>query len=1358
MAVSVRAARPKTASPADSHRAWLELVETDGPFLAVPPLVRVWPHGMPALDPHRRDVLRIAKTEFEAIWEKTDSGVRLGDETAVETYRAARDTWVRTLFAEVIGWQRYLEWPPVVTVAGAQASSPNQTVTAIPTALLRGPDGVGALVYVVDRVDSLHQAGTDGWAATPIDRLEHMLRDSGIEIGVVTDGRWWALVCARSDTPVASGIVDSQTWIEESRARDAFLTLLDRQYLIGGDPDERLPQIFANSVAEAEEITEALGAQVRRAVETLIQAFSETAIDARRRGQPDPLPDDPHEVYRSAVTVMMRVVFLLFAEQRGLLPTSALFTEGYGISTELDRLEHRARNEHEEVLDSTYLTWHRLLATSQALYGGASFENMRMPAYGGSLFDPDHTPLLTQLGPQGTLALPVSDRVMLAVLRAVQVADLKGQPARRISFRDVDVEQIGYIYEGLLGYTSTIVRGQAILGLVGTAGEEPEIPLGIIERLASDHPEPKDLAAAVIAWTKEDQPGAKAKTAAAMAKLLTAGPSEQADRMLRTITNDEQLRARIRRFAGIIRTDLRGRPVVVLDGGLLVVETPSRRYSGAHYTPRALAEEIVHYALEPLCYSPGPYQTNDSSEWQLRPSEEILALKIADIACGSGAFLVSAARYLGSRLVEAWAAEQPETTHRADIRQHAIRQVVAHCLYGADINPMAVEMCKLSLWLVSLDRDLPFSFVDDKILCGNSLLGLTNLDQLRYLHINPPKHKQATLFDPGIDEVLTEVTDLRRRLATEVDERDPQRNTSAKQRQLARIHDLIARLRHVADGVIAAGLALGGKPGRALDEAYAILQSAVGLAYPSSGEGGDSRTLDRVNHEGLTPTVQTEYTIWQPLHWTLELPDVILDRGGFDAIIGNPPFLGGQKLTGALGTNIRDWFVNIAAAGARGSADMVAYFLLRAHGLLHSTGTIGVIGTNSIAQGETRQVGLDRLAKQGIEITRAIQSRKWPATSANLEFAAVWATRNEIIDAVMRISDDIPVPRISTLLEPAGAVSGPPIRLAENVSIAFQGCIVCGMGFVLDGDEVNRWIQADPCNSEVLFPYLNGEDLNSRPDCSPSRWVINFNDRDVREAAKYRLPFKRVEELVRPEREQLSREGPRLRWWQFEARRPGLRAAIAELEEVLVIARVSSVVMPTRVPTGPVCSEQICVFATNTWADQAILSSGFHRFWAITYGSSLETRVRYTPSDVFETFPRPGGTPELEQVGQILDTERRDIMLRRQLGLTKLYNLINDPEISGELDAEVGRLREIHVELDRTVAEAYGWGDLVMTHGFYEYRQVRRWSVSPATRVEMLDRLLAENHRRAEVEAQSKSKNTRQPRKRTAAQEGRFDA
>jgi hypothetical protein len=191
------------------------------------------------------------------------------------------------------------------------------------------------------------------------------------------------------------------------------------------------------------------------------------------------------------------------------------------------------------------------------------------------------------------------------------------------------------------------------------------------------------------------------------------------------------------------------------------------------------------------------------------------------------------------------------------------------------------------------------------------------------------------------------------------------------------------------------------------------------------------------------------------------------------------------------------------------------------------------------------------------------------------------------------------------------------------------------------------------------------------------------------------------------------------------------------LDEVLVIALVSKTVMPMRVPTGQVFSHALGVFATESFADQAVLSSSLHQTWAITYGSTLETRVRYTPSDVFETFPRPEPTDRLAELGRTLDTERREIMLRLNLGLTKLYNLVNDPDIAGSADADVARMREIHVELDHAVMDAYSWGDVPLEHGFQTYRQMRRWTVSPTARVEILDRLLEENHRRAAAQGEA---------------------
>ena len=1323
---------PRRSAPsgADLHRAWLELVDADGPFLSVPVLKRAWPTGMLPPGSGELDAFRDARPAFEKAWDRWDTD--RDDAGALEQYREARDAWVEVILRKLLAWKDLYVAP---ATADIKVHSPDYSVTVTPTgALVRG-EVTGALVLVADPVDSLRDPADDGWAASPVDRMEMLLRTSRVPVGVVTDGRWWAIVSARPETMVASGIVDAQTWIESPAvARNAFIQLLRLPRLISRQREDLLTELFGQSVAAAEEITEALGTQVRRAVELLVQAMSEAAVDARRRGEPDPLPADRDQVYQAAVTVMMRVVFLLFAEERGLLPQGRLFTSGYGISDELDTLDARTREEGRETLDATHLTWHRLLAISQALYRGASFEDIRLPSYGGSLFDPARFTFLTARDAHGTLAITVSDRVMVEVLGAVQMAKLRGEPARRISFRDIDVEQIGYIYEGLLGYSCKDV-GEVTVGLIGKEGEEPEIPLARIEALAAAKKTDTALADAILAWVKEDQAAASAPTKAALAKAIRESSQvEDADRALRAVApTDPGLRDRLRPFIGIIRRDLRNRATVMVPGGLLVVETPSRETAGAHYTPKSLATEVVQHALEPLVYDPGPHQRQNG--WIPVDSDRILELKVADIACGSGAFLVAAARYLADRLVEAWQREEAVTGMTpGELETHAIRTVIATCLYGADINAMAVEMCKLSLWLVSLDPRLPFSFVDDKILHGNSLLGLTNVRQLKRQHIAPDAaNVQQSLYEADVDGVLRQARQLRQRLASEVDDSDPQRSTNTKRRQWHRYQEITAELMEVADAMIATGLKLGGKPGRALNVAYENLGIALGNAHPAGGSQPSRAMLDDILKAGLTPTVTTDYDQWKPLHWLLAVPDV-MDRGGFDAIIGNPPFLGGQKVTGAMGTNIRDWFVNVLANGKRGSADLVAYFFLRAMSLLNPQGNLGLIATNTVAQGDTREVGLKQIVDKRFTITRAIQSRSWPVASANLEYAAVWGTRAEVAPSVPRISDDLPVGHISTLLEPGEDID--PVRLIENTGRAFIGCYVLGMGFVLNPEEAQAWLR-DPKNAEVLFPYLTGEDLNSRPDVSAPRWVIDFNERSEAEAREYVLPYQRVVSLVRPERARNRNKQRREIWWRFTRNAPAMRDAIRDLDEMLLLAQVSKTVMPVRVPTGQIVSHKVVVFATDSFANQAVLSSSLHQMWAVKYSATMRADLSYSPSDVFLTFPQPAPTERLSEIGKTLDSERREIMLCRDLGLTKLYNLVNDPDITDSADNDVARMREIHVELDHAVMNAYGWGDVPLDHGFHTYRQMQRWTVCPVARVEILDRLLAENLRRAEAQGEA---------------------
>ncbi len=1354
----------RTSDVTERHRSWLELVDRDGPFVAIPALKRVWPQGIGSLSDASLMALRDAKPDFDRAWDRWTTAVaRAGQDAAAlddadAAYRGARDKWVAVVLQDVAGWGAHLTWDTASLPGGTPtAKSPNHDVTVTATGALVRNGVVGALVLAVDPVTSLRQPGTDGWSAGPIDRMDALLRSSSVPIGIVTDGRWWALVSAQDGVMTASGVVDAQTWIEERDTRDAFFELIAPKRFFGGAEADRLPALFQESVTAAEEITVALGTQVRRAVELLVTAFSESALDSRAAGRPDPLPANKGEVYEGAVTAMMRVVFLLFAEERSMMPQTPLFTEAYGISDELDDLDQRDRDESSEALDATHHTWHRLLATSHALYTGVNTEDMRLPSYGGSLFDPARFSFLTALDDRGALAVTVSDRVMLEVLRSVQYATVSKE-YRRISFRDIDVEQIGYIYEGLLGYTAVEVD-EVTLGLVGAEGEEPEAPLSVLDDLWENHGDDVSAIAALRDWIKAEQSGATAKSAAQLKKLLAESDAEvlaERDRALLSITRDEDLLGRLRPYAGIIRRDLRNRPVVIQPGGLAVAETPSRANAGAHYTPKSLAQEVVHHALEPLVYQPGPHQTSDRDQWKPIASYEILDLKVADIACGSGAFLVAAAEYLAGKYIEALHREGDHTKSGRELEIYARRQVVANCLYGADINGMAVEMCKLSLWLVSLDPDQPFSFVDDKILHGNSLLGITDLDQLEALHIDPKRSKTFTgasgrakafssgaLFGSGSEAtgvelldvrgVIRRAIDLRKRLATPVDETDPQRNTNAKNRLWRDYQKLVDQLSTVADGVIAAGLRLGGKPGKQLDEAYDNLRIAVDSAFV--GGSVDSTMLSGIVQSGLTPEVATGYERWRPLHWAIAVPDV-MERGGFDAVIGNPPFLGGSAISGSSGGNVRDWLSNVIAGRRKGNADIVAYFILRAVGILGDGGSLGLIATNSIAQGRSREVALDEIVANGFVITRAIQSRPWPAESANLEYAAVWGATSSVLDGAQRVLDGKPVGSISTLLEPATRISGWPIATRPNRDVAFEGCKLTGSGFILDPVEARRWVEKDAKNIEVLFPYLTGEDLNQRPDGSASRWVIDFNDRIEVDAAGYGNPYSRVLSAVKPERQKNNRKLYRDRWWQFGERRPGLRRAIADLDEVLVIARVSKSVMPVRVSTGQVFSDATVVFATESFADQAVLSSSLHQMWAIKYGSGMRNDPRYTPSDVFETFPRPEPTERLAEIGKTLDTERRAIMLEQNLGLTKLYNRINDPEIADADDPDVARLREIHVELDQAVIAAYGWDDVPLDHGFHTYRQMTRWTVSPAARVEILDRLLEENHRRAALEAE----------------------
>jgi len=550
-------------------------------------------------------------------------------------------------------------------------------------------------------------------------------------------------------------------------------------------------------------------------------------------------------------------------------------------------------------------------------------------------------------------------------------------------------------------------------------------------------------------------------------------------------------------------------------------------------------------------------------------------------------------------------------------------------------------------------------------------------------------------------------------------------NIEEKQRLFDNIRFQTKRLNYAADRLLAASW----QPAKPTDR-VALLRKAL--------QDVDDRIRDvdpdKLEAEGRSQ--REEVGCPQPFHWPLEFPEVFLDRCGFDAFVCNPPFMGGQKITGNLGVEYRDYMVEHVARGKRGSADLCSYFFLRAALLLREGGQLGFLATNTIAQGDTREVGLDQLTAMGCVLPRAVPSRKWPGT-ANLEVAHVWLRKGRWDTPFLL--DEKPVSGITAFLTEPGTVGGPPHRLAANAGKSFQGSIVLGMGFVLEPEEAHRLIAKNRRNKDVLFPYLNGEDLNSRPDQSPSRWVINFLDWPLDRntaplgylgpvAAEYPDCLEIVEERVKPERLQNTfSKNAREKWWQYERGRPELYRTITNMERVLVIPETTKFCAFSLCPINVVFSHMTKVVSLGRASDFAILGSTLHEEWARCYSSTLETRLKYIISDAFETFCFPPYDKSLTPIGKSYDEQRRQVMLSRQEGLTKTYNRFHSPDESA---ADIQKLRDLHIEMDQVVAAAYGWTDLDLGHGFHDTKQGTRFTISESARREVLARLLKLNHER----------------------------
>ncbi|WP_316745066.1 Eco57I restriction-modification methylase domain-containing protein [Streptomyces sp. MK7] len=1370
----IAAAKAQATDGRRQHQEWLDLTEVSGPFLTMPVLLRAWPQ-LDALEKDERARLRARHADWQ-----TDT-------------TAGRDEWVAYILSRLLGWNDALTLRvgesehhglDRLTLRVAEHNTevrPDFALVDPGTDLATEPSTEAAakrvrllgLTVPAGTAPTARAGGGGDWAAAPADRLARLLRHHGVPLGLVTDGRWWCLVWAPLGGVTTTAVFDAIGWNEaaERNVVRAFVSLLRRRRFFEYDEPETLVGLLKESLAAGEDVTEALGVQVRQAVELLVDAIGRADVRAMEDGAPGLHASgvSAGEVYRASVAVMMRIVFLLFAEERGLLPAdNEVYARSYSARFLRDELKARADEEGEASLEHTRSAWHRLIALFHAVHGGVDHpgSGLHLPAYDGSIFDPDAYPWLERTTP----LLPIDDRTVLHMLQAVQevrVGKGKDREVRTLSFRALDVEQIGYVYEGLLSFDGRRAT-EHMVGLIGPEGLEHEVPLRELESLAAKAGGSlKTLAKSIHEKWKDPKPPATAGQLEKKLAPVGAEAAAETRRRLNAVTKDPALTERLLPFAGILRDDLRGLPTVIPNGALYVTESSLRKNTGTHYTPRFLAEEVVLHALEPLVYEPGPLQTADTAEWRLKSADQILDLKVADIAMGSAAFLVAACRYLGDRLIEAWenegradamvyrAGRAVEAVTAADAEQDPVviearRQIIEHCLYGADINPMAVEMAKLSLWLVSMDPERPFTFLDDRLVCGDSLLGVHSMEQIQGVHMKP--EQQTDILAEQARQLVDQLT--RERLAITAIKGVDLPALQRKRERLEEVNRHSRRLRLVGDLITGAAIATcasGRVPWYAEDGGERVRDLFPQAAWivqriMEDGVEDDSEVVRDARaraEEWLGAELPEGALERRPVHWPLVFPEVFTRRGGFDAIVGNPPFLGGQLISAASGEAYREYMVDFVAGGERGSADLVAYFELRSHELLNGAGKTGLIATGSLAQAVNRKVGMDQVIASGAEIIRAIKSAPWPTKSAALKYCTVWTSRSRSQGAAAFYLDGAPVPRgITASLSPATRNAYWVAPLDCNKGFSFQGSNILGLGFTLPEVEARAWIEEDGSYADVLFPFVNGEALNHTPVHESGRWVIDFRDWPISEARKYPKALAKVIRDVKPERMLNKEKSRREIWWRFTRPAMDLRQAISGKSRCIALARSSDLVMPAFVKTGRVYSEKVIIFSTSDMAELSVLSSAIHYWWAIDRGVAQSKVPNYGPTDVFETLVRPPLTERLRAAGTRLHEYRSQFMLRRNIGLTATYNLVHSETCH---DPDVAELRLIHEEVDKATVDAYGWHDLLddpgqtppvdpthatfpLDHGFHETDQGIRYTIALLARTEIIDRLRQLNH------------------------------
>lgn len=827
-----------------------------------------------------------------------------------------------------------------------------------------------------------------------------------------------------------------------------------------------------------------------------------------------------------------------------------------------------------------------------------------------------------------------------------------------------------------------------------------------------------------------------------------------------------------------------------------------RSTSGSHYTPEDLVKPLIQHSLEYLIED----RVTDFYKGKSNEAETIkklLELKICDIACGSGHILLSAARRIALEVARVETGEQQPNP--ASFR-HALKEVIKNCIYGVDKNPLAAELCKVALWLESHNPGEPLSFLDHRIKCGDAIVGLALKEELQK-GIADEAFKKL----PGDDKEIASAflkKNRQERILREKSGQVVQLTTEADHKLMVQVKELNRLIENFSTLPENTPEEIEKK-----EKAYRILINSDNLKrlkilanlqimpffLPKTENSKEFLVTDTQFHrylrgESRIPSSQEIKAIeiattYRFFHWFLEFPEVF-NQGGFDCILGNPPYLGNVELNRSTSSN----YVNQIKAefkGIKDKADLVTYFVRRTYGIINKRGFIALITTNSITQGDTRIGSLDQLLSEGGRILFGIKSIKWQGK------ANVWVSIFSITKDLSYSQCFLGNRKVSNINSRLEILVGEnqvqdPYTLKINMNICFRGSMPSSNGFFIDKEFFNSLP-----NDEKLFVQriISGEELYNDYNFERYRLIINLNEVDEQfiptQLKTYLGNLKSGRKIKYEIALQNNKETQRLKnlynnYWKFEYH-PS-EVYLTNNDKIIALTRVSKSHAPRFIVKSILVTDSIVLFNTENYSFYSIIQSELHSNWAWYYCSTLKADRRYTPTDGFETFPLPniqyksGIEKRLESIGNEYHTHRENLLYSIKLGLTKTYNYFHTKDINVDLIGKnlqglnkktnvniysnevwnlwnhlqkkentisfdeairgIIKLRELQVKLDNVVLEAYEWQDIDFKHNYYEVDYLPendrvRFTIHPDARKEVLKRLLELNHKIHEEEVKA---------------------